>query len=110
MVQTITIPDYERVIVQAVEQSAQVIVPEPSQTNNFFTGSWVSRERVFQITVDGAQTILLNPAIVVDFGVDIFINGLKQPRSEFTVTSTLLTLPSTLNLMAGDTVTLIYQS
>jgi hypothetical protein len=40
---------------------------------------------------------------------DLYINGLKQRRTAYAVTSTTLTLPSDLNVITGDIITYIFQ-
>jgi hypothetical protein len=111
MAECIAVPDFDTVVI-VPELDAPVIVAEPSVINIIYSGSGNSaiQEKVIPITTDGAQTVTLTPAINASLGVNLFINGVRQPRTEFTVTNTLLTLPSTLLLMVGDVVTLEYQS
>jgi Domain of unknown function (DUF4183) len=71
------------------------------------TGS-ASNELVFIATTDGAMLFTL-PNVQVSSGTELFINGLSQPRTEYSATPTLLTLPGSLGIMAGDVVSLVYQ-
>lgn len=58
------------------------------------------------LTADGGQTITLpSPA---PYGYMLFINGFKQSKSSYFVSGTTLTLPSSLNLFAGDVVSFVY--
>ena len=55
----------------------------------------------------GAMTITI-PAFASNKGVTLLINGLTQNNSEFTITPGTVTLPTTLNIIAGDMITYRY--
>jgi hypothetical protein len=56
---------------------------------------------------DGAMTMNI-PLFASNKGFVLLINGLSQNKSEYTVTSGMVTLPSTLNIIAGDHITYRY--
>jgi hypothetical protein len=69
-------------------------------------GSPSHSEVEFQAALDGSQSVLLT---LTASDIDVFINGLKQSRTSYIFSAPNLSLPGTLNIMAGDIITIIYQ-
>jgi hypothetical protein len=108
---SVVVADNSSVVAVTNDQVASVVVYGmqgiPGVAGQDGVGS--ATQAINQLAVaDGEQTIVL-PGINIGAGVDVFINGLWQSRASFTVTSSLLTVPSTLNVESGDLVSVIYQ-
>lgn len=57
--------------------------------------------------IDGAQSFTLeNPAF--QNGYKLFVNGLRQSRSAYTVSGITVELPDSLNILTGDLIILEY--
>jgi hypothetical protein len=52
----------------------------------------------------GAQTIILPASGVLAM---LFVNGLRQPQGYASLTGTSLTIPAILDVVAGDTITIL---
>jgi hypothetical protein len=81
----------------------------PIEGGNFGSGGSNPLEStVFETTLtsDGPQTFTLNsnPGSVYT----LFINGLRQSKTAYTISETTLSLPLSLNLFAGDVISLEY--
>lgn len=77
------------------------VVTQPSTPSAF---SLIEVE--FTIATDGGTTHTLS-----DSGISntmLFINGLLQSKSAYTVTGVTLVLPPSLNLFTGDAITFVY--
>jgi hypothetical protein len=69
------------------------------------SGGGVAREIIQTISTTGTITIPLVAALP---GLQVYINGLGQ--YDYSYTATLLTLPTTLNLVIGDIIKITYFS
>lgn len=113
MAEVVAVPDFDYAIV-IPDAGGLVVVPEaygvkgdPGPPGP--PGAGAQTHEIFEVaTQDGAMTIAL-PNINAAAGLDVYINGVKQARSAFTVTNTLLTLPADLLIMTGDGISAVYQ-
>jgi hypothetical protein len=62
-------------------------------------------ELVVVASASGEQSINLSGTVS---NISVYINGLKQGSGNYTYASNVLTLPSPLNIIAGDTITVYY--
>lgn len=87
-----------------------VVVCDPALGgSNTSTGTSVVFQELFlvyDVIADGAVSIpLVQTSQQISLGHSLFINGLFQSLSSYTVTPSSLVLPASLSLMAGDQVT-----
>ena len=63
---------------------------------------------IYPITSPGSQSISL-PGVITPIWADVYVNGLLQPRTEFTITGSVIDLPPSLELVPDDVVIILYQ-
>lgn len=64
-------------------------------------------ELEYVAVADGAVDITL-PNINTALGINVFINGVREPQNGFTFTATTASLPAGLDIIAGDVVHIEY--
>lgn len=87
---------------QAIQFPSGLVLPPPAPSPAPSSGAAVGILSGWFVTVDGAQSILVASGVAaVPF---VTINGLIQPQGSYSFVSPVITYPSTLNIMAGDTI------
>lgn len=91
----------------------EVIIPAPVATVEMVVGlqgppgpSSTFLYHESQAVIDGVQVITASAAVISINAT--YINGLRQPMGLVTFFGTTITVPSSLNVIAGDYVTVIY--
>lgn len=73
--------------------------PEGPPGTATFVG--ISTDFEYTATVDGIQSFTI-PNTPLQTGYKLFINGLRQSKSSYTVTTDVVELPDSLNILTND--------